>query len=169
MSDGAQTASKLPPVVTGGILLQRKQARWGQLPSQPSEHCSRGLRSRGRASQLQPAPSCRRRWPGWCEPSAVPWRQLLQLYLKRCECTVTRAALRTLLGAVTVRSVCRPCSCVVMQQIPHDLRSQRSNKRCACMQDYSMPDAQLFRVLGRPRPDDDARRLLAQSSIAIAV
>jgi hypothetical protein len=37
------------------------------------------------------------------------------------------------------------------------------------MQDYSVADAQLFRVLGRPRPDDDARRLLAQNGIAIAV
>jgi hypothetical protein len=83
--------------------------------------------------------------------------------------TVTRASVGSLLDAVTARCVCRPCCCFVMRQTPHDSGSHDTKQRRARVQDYSVADAQLFRVLGRPRPDDDARGLLAQSSIAIAV
>lgn len=109
-----------PPVATNNILLQGKLARWGRLPSQPSERSSPGPQSRGRASRPQPAPSCRRPWLERCEPSAVPWRQLLQLYQKRCRCTVTRASVGALLDAVTARSVCRSCREFCHTTTPHD-------------------------------------------------
>ena len=84
---------------------------------------------------------------------------------------IMRAAHRPLLGVVTARTVCRVLSAdwlgMTVQGDVH--MASVSSERCPCLQDYSVADAQLFRVLGRPRPDDDARSLLAQNSIALAV